>query len=128
MNTIKTHMALCMMCHKKNDTSLINKLQRLQTEIQRAKIEPHKTSNYTFMWGINPHCSYGIQCNNLDNIKHKANHIARQLEPYLISIALSDNEQMYHIVLQYLRGDFPSVYHTIEKLHAKYKHDNACKN
>lgn len=124
MNTINAHMALCVMCHKKNDTTLIHQLQHIEQEIKKRNIIPSNKYQYKFMWGINPHCSYGLSCHQLHDIRNKANTIARRIEPYLISIALSDDEQFYYTILQYMRGYFPSVYHLMEHTHMKYKHNN----
>lgn len=111
--------AMCMTCHKKNNTSHIHKLQQIE-QLVRHKIRKDDCVNYHhihFMWGIHSHCPYGIHCTNLEHNDGTANRIARELEPYLVTIAISDDARLYHEILQLLRGEFSSVYRLVEDIH-----------
>ena len=115
---------ICMMCHEKNDTKYLHKLNHLERLLHNA-IHSKDLVKYryiNFMWGIHSHCRYGIHCPTLSNNDSKANRIANDLEAYIVTAALSDDKQLYHDILQLLRGEFPSVYRLVEDIHnGRYK-------
>ena len=126
MDAFMAHKTMCMACHKKHDTAQLDKLHRMRYETTHKQIAASNERHHSFMWGIYSHCPYGIACSDLNRTDSQANQIARELEPYLITIAQNDDETLYHQMLQYLRGDFPSVYHTLERIHNTKKENESC--
>lgn len=112
---------ICMICRKKNDTHLLDKLRQMERLLQRVEVteESRKAGRgYTFSWFIHLNCDYGIGCPQLEQRTSEARRLASNLEPRLVAAAISDNARLYHEILRYLQGDFPAVYRLLERIHA----------
>lgn len=120
MDAFTAHKAMCMICHTKNNTSKLNKLKQIKHVIDMAHVQPTEDRFHPFMWDVDIRCDYGISCSKLNSTNHTAQHLAYDIGKYLITIAKNDDAKLYHQILQYLRGDFSTVYIQFERLHHCY--------
>lgn len=117
--------APCIVCHNKGDQLMLNSLRRIKDICDRSdapKVDIRKSSIRYFQWGIHSRCQYGLPCNELDSFDNECKNIVRHIEERMIQIAMAnDNDSEYHNILELLRGDFPAVYHGMERIRAYSK-------
>lgn len=117
MNKINT--LLCTMCRQKQHNSKLMQLRLIQSTIKRHNV--NKDNIYllhnVFSWQIYDRCKSGLQCDILNRQHKESLRIVNDIEPYLIAISISDDEKLYHDILHLMRGYFPSIYTTMERLH-----------
>lgn len=108
----------CMICRQKTDTLKLLKLQRLYNQLRSLNVDESQSS-YQFSWNNYSRCRYGLSCNELRQYDQKCNSICRQLNPYIEAVASDpDNKRDYITILDCCRGDYPQVYHEVERLRA----------
>lgn len=112
---------ICLLCKQTSTNTKLKKLNTIKHMLINSSIQPSK-KNDVFVWGINIRCKYGISCPQIHKMNSDAKMIAKQIEPYLITIMESDNIEMYHRTLQLMRGDFPSIYSKMERAYNANKH------
>ncbi len=105
---------ICLICHEQNHK--IHKLKQIEQLIRRHGTEPDNTGREIYNWGHHARCRYGIPCNKIDAYNRENDRLARSLEPYLTSIAKSGDKGLIYELLQYLRGDYPQIYRTVEAI------------
>ena len=114
----------CMICKQKQDSVKLNKLKNLQRMLKGKKIniQPNKICRAKLRWYIQPsRCKYGLQCDVLRATDIYCQEIIDVITPLLVGVAEKDDESLYHMVMQQLRGNFPKIYKQMETLHAKQK-------
>lgn len=108
----------CMSCHI--STSELDRLKRLKDVLYH--IEPTNNYSIRFNWYFNPRCKFGVSCNEITKLKRQLERYAEEIEPKLVTLGLSDDDNLYHQVLRLLQGYFPSVYKQLEIIyHTKQK-------
>ena len=112
---------ICMICRQHDNYR--DKLNRIEQFIRTHNVKPNidNIQNIHYQWFHHQHCQYGISCPKINRMNIDNDHTARQLEPFITSIASSGDSKMVHELLQLLRGDYPAVYHTVETLYHKSK-------
>jgi hypothetical protein len=73
-----------------------------------------------FRWRIQKtRCKYGVSCDILQSNDIECQDIIDVITPLLIGVAEGDDEYLYHMAIQQLKGDFPDAYRQMEMLHSK---------
>ena len=119
--------SICMVCHENRAKNRKLKLDKAMQLITISKVKP-STRRELFIWGSDIKCRYGLPCEKLNRENNECKAMYKLLEPYLVAVAESDNESLYQTILQFMRGDFASVYNKMELLHVRYKKRNVFEN
>lgn len=106
-----------MICHKQNN--VLYKLRQIENYLISHDIKPDNERRYSFAWGHNDHCQYGISCNKIQQYNIENDALARGLEPYIISAAKSGDQNIIYGLLSLLQGDYPAVYHMVQRISAE---------
>ena len=108
---------ICMICHKQNN--MVYKLRQIENFLISHGITPNSEYRHEFVWGHHDHCQYGIVCNKIQQYNIENDVLATKLEPYIITAARSGDQNIIHGLLSLLQGDYPAVYHLVERLAAQ---------
>lgn len=123
--------AACMICNNNGNQSKLNALIKLKDICDKNRDTTINIKNSPirhFQWGLHSHCEYGIPCYKLDAFDNKCKNIVRHIEKRMIQIAMAtDNDSEYHNILELSRGNFPAVYHGMERIRA-YSKSNISKD
>ena len=116
---MKNH--ICLICHEKGKTHEMDQLQRISillegTLVTRETLEAGH--GMAFLWDIHSRCPYGMTCPERQSYKSAFMNKARSMEEQLIAFAINSSDGKFHEMLCLLRGHFPAVYRTMERLRA----------
>jgi len=111
----------CMVCHDKGDWQKKAKLQRM--ELLCSSLSESAEIRHSPDMGLRVHsrCRYGLSCTALTSFDNECNLMARQLSGKLAAAAVSEDDSVYHELLELCRGDFPACYRELEFIHNKYR-------
>ena len=109
----------CMVCREKNDDGALRRLEQLERLLRSSGIEPVQKNRLQIQWGKHNHCRYGLPCPHIEETERRMRAIQIRIEPYLAALAEPGREQLFHEVLELLRGYFPAAWHAVNRQHAK---------
>lgn len=113
------HQTMCMACREKSNHPQLDAVKRVRMLLLQSGLDVSKDPVKPMLWGFHSRCRFGLHCSALISADNEAERIAREIEPYLYALAVSDNEALYHSVLRCLQGHFPAVYKTVAEIHSK---------
>lgn len=123
MNALTFKTNACMICHEKNIHHQLDKLNIIKREIDNYQVKAKLNHNIIFNWFISSRCHFGIPCHHLESNDNYAKNLAKELEPYIVSVCENNNESLYYRIYNLMRGDFSQICYQMEKLHRKYLDD-----
>lgn len=101
------------MCRQKTDTQKLNHLRNLLLQLNHLGIEA-RDGSCRFNWNNHSRCRFGIYCGELKMYDHECDRLCEQLDPYLEAVAKDKgNKRDYALILRYLQGYYPQVYHEV---------------
>lgn len=108
----------CLMCHRKNDTSMLQRITLIQNKVASYDETTSRRTNLAdaFAQCATVRCPYGLPCDKLHHITSETVTIARRMEPKLVTYIINADKHQLYELLQLTRGYFPTAYKAIERL------------
>ena len=109
---------MCAVCRENPADPIKSRIKRISDILRR--VEPTRDNRQSFNWDLNVKCKYGLKCFDAEKTISSIKRTINEIDAKLVTVATDpEEERTYHQVLQLLRGQFPSVYNQLERLHRK---------
>ncbi len=105
---------MCAICHDKQNDMRARKLEKIR-EILYDVDNRINGRIKRFNWGYGQKCRYGMPCPELQRTANRETMLIREIEPKLNNVLLGTDVRLKRMLLEQLRGDFPSVYVEVER-------------
>lgn len=107
---------MCMSCTYQRRGRKVQAMQRIYETLDRMRLSDPSAIK-KFNWGNVESCKMGMHtCSKIEANKREFNQYAEKLDYMLSAFADNPKENVYHDIIQYLRGNFPQVYVQFEQI------------
>lgn len=102
-------------CHFTADK--VNRLRKIkqQLEIELRNNSQRINNIKHYNWGPEDKCKYGIQCSKTIQARNDYNRLTNNIDELMTAYIEQNQYDRYHVILNLLRGYFPTVYNQFER-------------